>query len=191
DAPVPEEAIPPACGLPLPSLDSLKLYVGQTVSAPAALPSYTRRPSDPLADTLDPAYIQSAALVARSDALAQGVVPHDACQPGALPGISVLAFPCPARLTRRQHRRRWTYAMVLLCAAFGFLGEAVVTMRFLVHYPEIVRIEGAARVLACSSLNATATCCAIFFALCFWTQIEWAYGRRSSAILFSKRLLLS
>ncbi|THH03368.1 hypothetical protein EW145_g6310 [Phellinidium pouzarii] len=121
--------------------------------------------------------------------LESGMVPNGFCHSTLLPNTSVLAIPCPPRISRRLYLRRWTLAMIFLGASSCFLGEAAILLTLLAHYSSVLSVQGTFRVFASSWITTGATCSAIFFVLCFWTQVEWAYGKRPTAILFPKRLL--
>lgn len=150
--------------------------------------------------------------VSRADkytaALSRGVVYGDFCTPLYIPLTCLLGFPCPASLTRRMYNDRWRWTCVFALGLVSFvfialslagdilgqlaIGDSPVRNAILNFLSDIC---GSLRSTTATSskLRIAVIVCVLTFVnfLCFVfsTQLDWAYQRRMTAVLFPFRLL--
>lgn len=122
--------------------------------------------------------------------LEQGVIYGDHCSALPIPLTCLLGVPCPPRLARRLHLHRWSLATIFALLGANVAGVVVLLIR---AFDDVwAAIDGFSG-MKLTRLGLVAILTAIVFVLwvvtVFWTQVEWAHGRRSSTLLFSHRLL--
>ncbi|EJD02321.1 uncharacterized protein FOMMEDRAFT_29367 [Fomitiporia mediterranea MF3/22] len=101
---------------------------------------------------------------------------------------SILAIPCPIRFGRNQLARRWTMAFYLFLTSLGFLFEAVALSFGLLErrrrgdFGAKPNTKKDATMILATAMTMGISLVAIYVLFVFWTQVEWALGRRTAII---------
>lgn len=157
------------------------------VSEPPRLPIDPKRPSlDNYRDPFIPEKFDFTILELFNEALASGTNLDSFCEPIELPYTNMLALPCPPhRIHKQGFWRRMAFTSFLL-AGVTSLYESGMLLRAI--YNLLCGNISSAPLL--TLIVAGGTFVLTYILLVFWTQMEWANGKRSTAILFPKGVLL-
>lgn len=137
-----------------------------------------------------PKYVCYPQIKEAEELLERGQVPVGYLDYSPIPGSCILAFPCPKTVRERVRKNRSSritrYLTLLTIIAFEFLS----LYRILDNFQFVRGTFGIFYVVCASLALLFATCCALLMLLSYWTQIEWAHGNRSSALLFPKNQIM-
>lgn len=145
-----------------------------------------RLPLDTYRDPIVPEKFDSTLLKLFNEALSADTSLDSFCEPFELPYTSLLALPCPPDRVRQQAFRRWMVLTLLFLAGLASLYETGIVLRTL--YRLLSGDITSAHLL--TIITAGGAFFLTYIILAFWTQVEWANGKRSTAILFPRGFLL-
>lgn len=124
--------------------------------------------------------------------LERGRVPEGYVMPFPFPGACYLAFPCPKSVRERTRKNRTQQILNYVTLHTIIVCEVLTMFRLLLDFDTLGgddAVLGPLYVLGASSILFIAFCCTVMHLLSYWTQLEWARGKRNMALIFPKNSL--